>query len=58
MSEPIDGGSSSFTSTVTHAYEAPGTYFASFRVGAHRDGAKGRGDAVLNVARVRVVVTA
>jgi hypothetical protein len=56
-SEQIDGGSSSITATATHAYTKPGTYFPSFRVGAHRDGAKGRGEPVLNLYRVRVVVS-
>lgn len=57
-SESVDGGSSTISSTVTHVYDSPGTYFACFRVGAHRDGAKGRGQAVTNLHRVRVVVTA
>jgi hypothetical protein len=58
VEETIDGGSSTLTATSTHAYDSPGTYFASFRVGAHREGGKGRGGAVVNLARVRVVVTA
>jgi hypothetical protein len=40
-----------------HAYDRPGTYFASFRVGAHRDGLKGNRPLIRNNARVRVVVT-
>ena len=39
------------------AYDAPGTYFASFRVQAHRDGGQGQGPRIENNARVRVVVT-
>jgi hypothetical protein len=42
----------------SHAYTKPGTYFASFRAGAHRQGLKGQGPTVLNLARVRVVVSA
>jgi hypothetical protein len=52
----IDGSSPSIDVAAIHAYEKPGTYFASFRVGAHREGAEGRGLPVLNLARVRVVV--
>jgi hypothetical protein len=40
---------------VPHAFDEPGTYFASFRVGAHRDGLKGQVP-IENLARVRVVV--
>jgi hypothetical protein len=57
VTEPVDGGSSTLSATAAHTYTAPGTYFASFRVGAHRDGAKGRGQAVTNLYRVRVVAT-
>jgi hypothetical protein len=41
----------------THSYTKPGTYMASFRVGAHRDGTKGQGVPAENYARVRVVVS-
>lgn len=54
---PVDGASSTVSATVSHTYTAPGTYFAGFRVGAHRDGAKGRGPLAQNLARARVVVT-
>ena len=40
-----------------HAYERPGTYFASFRVGSHRDGSAGNKPYARNLARVRIVVT-
>ncbi|MGE3834467.1 MAG: PKD domain-containing protein [Acidimicrobiia bacterium] len=43
---------------VSHAYPRPGTYFASFRVAGHRDGADGAGRPAENLARVRVVVRA
>jgi hypothetical protein len=39
-----------------HAYATPGTYFASFRIGAYRDGTT-TGPTTDNLARVRVVVT-
>jgi hypothetical protein len=42
----------------SHVYNKPGVYFASFRVGAHRDGRKGKGLPIENLARVRVVVSA
>jgi poly(3-hydroxybutyrate) depolymerase len=41
----------------SHSYDQPGTYFVTFRVGGHRDGIKGQGLAVENLARARVVVT-
>jgi poly(3-hydroxybutyrate) depolymerase len=40
-----------------HTFDSPGTYFVTFRVGGHRDGLAGRGLAVENLARARVVVT-
>jgi hypothetical protein len=54
----IGDGLTRFEGDATHTYQKPGTYFASFRVGAHRDGAKRKGLAVENLARVRVVVRA
>ena len=56
--EGVDGTSESITLELTYTYSEPGTYFPSFRVGAHRHGVDRRGDAVLNLARARVVVTA
>jgi hypothetical protein len=53
----VDGSKASITSTTTHAYDRPGTYFASYRVAAHCDGAKGKGLPIENLARVRVVVS-
>ncbi len=52
-----DGDSETIEVETQHTYDAPGSYFASFRVAAHRDGASGRGVKVDNLARVRVVVT-
>lgn len=40
----------------SHQYDQPGVFFASLRVGAHRQGPAGRGPLVTNLARVRVVV--
>jgi hypothetical protein len=54
----LEGDATTIKVEAVHAYEEPGTYFASFRVGAHRDGTKGRGLPVENGARVRVVVRA
>jgi hypothetical protein len=45
------------TVDASHTYTQPGTYFVTFRVGGHRDGIKGEGLAVENLARARVVVT-
>ena len=55
--DEVDGSSPSIEVSTTHAYDGPGTYFASFRVSAHRDGAKGAGLPVMNLSRVRVVVS-
>ena len=52
----VDGSSAIIEVTATHTYTKPGTYFPSFRVGAHREGSKGRGFPVQNLARTRVVV--
>jgi hypothetical protein len=53
----LDADASSIKVEAAHTYDTPGTYFASFRVGAHRGGRSGRGLPVENGARVRVVVT-
>jgi hypothetical protein len=52
----VDGLSAAVEVKATHTFGMPGTYFTSFRVGGHCDGAKGQGLPVLNLARVRVVV--
>jgi hypothetical protein len=55
----IPGGAAETVSvSATHAYDKPGVYFPSLRVGAWRDGAKRTGLPIHNLARVRVVVTA
>jgi hypothetical protein len=53
----VDGSSAIVDIKAEHAYSRPGTYFASFRVGAYRDGTT-TGPTTDNLARVRVVVTA
>jgi hypothetical protein len=53
-----DQDASTCTVAARHTYTSPGTYFVTFRVGAHRDGIKGQGPACANLARARVVVTA
>src|SRR5690606_32232423 len=55
---PVSGSSPTVSGTVTYTYDKPGTYFAAFRVGSHRDGVKKlKGDLlVYDLARVRVVV--
>jgi hypothetical protein len=52
---PVDGKSPTVDVKAEHAYSSPGTYFASFRVGAYRDGTTA-GPTTDNLARVRVVV--
>ncbi|HEX5586862.1 MAG TPA: hypothetical protein VFZ17_06100 [Acidimicrobiia bacterium] len=52
----VDGTSASVEVSDSHTYTEPGTYFPSFRVGAHRLGAAGTGLPVQNLARARVVV--
>jgi hypothetical protein len=51
------GDASSIKVEATHVYQRPGTYFASFRAGGHRNGRDGHGLPVENGARVRVVVS-
>jgi hypothetical protein len=53
----VESDAATYTARISHVYARPGTYFATFRVGAHRDGVKGSGVAVENLARARVVVT-
>jgi hypothetical protein len=52
----VDGSSTAVELKRDHAYTAPGTYFASFRVGAYREGTT-TGPTTDNLARVRVVVS-
>jgi hypothetical protein len=55
--DTVDGSRSSITTTVTHVYDEPGTYFASFRVGARCDDAPASSLLIENLARVRIVVS-
>jgi hypothetical protein len=56
-SRDANGSSDRIAIKTTYKFEKPGTFFPSFRVGAHRDGAKGNGLPIHNLARVRVVVS-
>jgi hypothetical protein len=53
----VDGAAAGIALRATHAYDRPGTYFASFRVGGHQQGKEGVGPPARNNARVRVVVS-
>ena len=54
----IDGASSRCTSSTTHTYDEPGTYFVAVRVSAQREGSLRSPHArVLNLGRARVVVS-
>jgi hypothetical protein len=55
--QAVPGDTEDVVVEAVHAYDAPGTYFASFRVGSHRDGRNGRPPFARNNARVRIVVT-
>jgi hypothetical protein len=55
--QPVDAALTSIKLEAAHSYDAPGTYFPSFRIGAHRDGVEGGGFPIENCARVRVVVS-
>ena len=55
--DSVDGGSTSVDLTTTHVYDAPGTYFATALVTAHRDGdVTARYRRLQNLASARVVV--
>jgi hypothetical protein len=51
-----DGSSASISTTASHAYDRPGVYFPSFRVGARYEGGNAPGPQIQNIARVRVIV--
>lgn len=53
----VDGSATSVAFSVTHAFDAPGAYFPTVRVEAHRDGDTGAAYfRIENIARARVVV--
>jgi hypothetical protein len=56
--EPVEVSGSERSISVERpvSYDSPGTYFACFRVGSHRDGLEGNKPYARNNARVRVVV--
>jgi hypothetical protein len=53
-----DGAATRVSIETSHSFDKPGVYFPSFRVSAWRDGLKGKGLPIQNLARVRVVVSA
>jgi Tannase and feruloyl esterase len=54
----IDGTPTSFTTSTTHVYEEPGTWFVTARVSSHRTGdVTARHRRIPNLAQARVVVT-
>jgi hypothetical protein len=53
----VDGSADRIEVHTAHVFETPGTYFPVLRIGSHLDGARRRGEAIRNLARVRVVVT-
>ncbi len=54
----VDGSQARVTLTAQHTFHAPGVYFPSVRVTAHRDGdPHATLFRVVNLARVRVVVS-
>lgn len=54
----VDGSQTAVTSSFSHAFDAPGTYFPAVKVVAHREGdVNATTRRVENLARVRVVVT-
>jgi hypothetical protein len=57
VEQPLDGLTAAVDVETTHAYDAPGTYFASFRVAAQPGESANGALAIENGARVRVVVT-
>jgi hypothetical protein len=53
----VDGTASSLTVCTTHAYDRPGTYFATARVCSHRDGdVKAVARRIPNVDQARIIV--
>ena len=58
VDDSVDGSQASVVLAAQHTYDAPGVYFPSVRVTAHRDGdPHATLFRVLNLARVRVVVS-
>ena len=54
----VDGSATEVKRATTHAYESPGTYFATALVHSHRDGDVGATSRrIPNLAQVRIVVT-
>jgi hypothetical protein len=56
--DEVDGGAATLTSTTTHRYDRPGTYFATALVESHRQGDVGATSRrIPNLASARIVVT-
>jgi hypothetical protein len=53
----VDGSATTIDVRASHVFDTPGTYFPALRVGSHPAGVGHPGEAVRNLARVRVVVT-
>jgi hypothetical protein len=51
-----DGSTDTLDVKAVHTFNTPGTYFPVLRIGSHADGATRSGEAIRNLARVRVVV--
>jgi hypothetical protein len=56
QAEGTDGSAERIEVTTSHTFDTPGTYFPVLRIGSHLDGARRTGEAIRNLARVRVVV--
>ena len=56
--KPMGPDCSRTVETFRRVYETPGAYFVGFKAGSHRFGPAGKGPAIENIARCRVVVTA
>jgi hypothetical protein len=53
----VDGKASSITRRISHAYDHPGTYFATALVHSHREGdVKSTSRRIPNLAQARIVV--
>jgi hypothetical protein len=54
----LEGNSAKVRVSATHAFDAPGTYFPSFRVASHPDGTRAElSKSIPNIARARVIVS-
>jgi len=56
-SQPVEPGQTELTLSTTHAYDKPGTYFATARVRLNRNGDPAARRQVENLASARIVVS-